>query len=83
VRRDVGAARTETHKIRCDTHGRWQQRQLSQAEAFEILGISEWTFRRWRKRYGADGREGLLDQRLGKASARGVLLDQVNHMLTP
>jgi phosphomannomutase len=55
-----------------DVYGRWQQRRLSQAEAAEILGMSERTLRRWRDRY-EDGRvAGLLDRRLGKASARGV-----------
>ena len=31
-----------------DVYGRWRQRRLSQAEAAEILGMSERTFRRWR-----------------------------------
>jgi len=63
-------------------YGRWQQRQLSQAEAAEILGMSERTFRRWRDRYQDDGTAGLLDRRLGKASARRVPVDQVEPMLT-
>ncbi len=29
---------------------RWQRRQLSQAEATEVLGMSERSFRRWRDR---------------------------------
>jgi transposase len=61
---------------------RWQQRRLSQAEAAEILGMSERTFRRWRDRYRADGLEGLADGRLGKASARRVPIDQVQAVLT-
>ena len=65
-----------------DVYGRWQQRRLSQVEAAEILGMSERTFRRWRERYDADGREGLLDRRLGKASARRAPVDQVNAVLT-
>ena len=63
-------------------YGRWRQRRLSQAEAAEILGMSERTFRRWRERYDADGLEGLLDRRLGKASARRVPVDQVDQVLT-
>jgi transposase len=63
-------------------YGRWQQRELSQAEAAEILGMSERTFRRWRDRYQDEGAAGLLDRRLGKASARRVAVDQVEPMLT-
>ena len=33
-----------------DVYGRWQARRLSQAEAAEILGMSERSFRRWRDR---------------------------------
>jgi len=65
-----------------DVYGRWQQRRLSQAEAAEILGMSERTFRRWRDRYDADGLEGLLDRRLGKVSARRVPVDQIDQMLS-
>jgi transposase len=65
-----------------DVYGRWQQRRLSQAEAAEILGMSERTFRRWRDRYQTEGLEGLLDRRLGKASARRVPVDQVDAVLT-
>jgi transposase len=65
-----------------DVYGRWQQRRLSQVEAAEILGMSERTFRRWRDRYQDDGREGLADRRLGKASARRVPADQVHELLT-
>jgi hypothetical protein len=42
--------------------GRWRQRRLSQAEAAELLGMNERTFRRWRERYDAEGLEGLLDR---------------------
>jgi len=66
-----------------DVHGRWQQRRLSQVEAAEILGMRERTFRRWRERYDAEGRAGLLDRRLGKASARRAPVDQVNDVLDP
>jgi transposase len=60
---------------------RWQQRRLSQADAAEILGISECTFRRWRERYQGEGVAGLLDRRLGRASARRVPLDRVHQVL--
>jgi transposase len=65
-----------------DIYGRWQQRRLSQAEAAEILGMSERTFRRWRDRYEGEGGAGLLDRRLGKASARRAPVDQVHRVLT-
>lgn len=64
-----------------DVYGRWQGRRLSQAEAAEILGMSERTFRRWRDRYETAGPEGLLDGRLGQVSARRVPVDQVQPML--
>ena len=65
-----------------DIWGRWQGRQLSQAEAAEILGMSERTFRRWRDRYQSEGAAGLLDRRLGKASARRVPADRVEAVLS-
>jgi transposase len=65
-----------------EIYGRWRPRRLSQAEAAEILGMSERTFRRWRDRYDADGREGLLDRRLGKVSTRRVPVDQVDQVLS-
>ena len=45
--------------------------ELNQAEAAELLGVSERTFRRWTRRYEEDGEAGLLNRRLGKASAAG------------
>ncbi len=65
-----------------EIYGRWQQRRLSQAEAAEILGMSERSFRRWQDRYQADGLEGLADRRLGKASARRVPVDRVDEVLS-
>ena len=55
---------------------------MSQAEAAEILGMSERTFRRWRDRYEGEGPPGLFDRRLGQASARRVAADRVDAMLT-
>ena len=54
---------------------RWRGGALSQAEAAEILGMSERTFRRWRDRYADAGLEGLLDRRLGRISAKRVPVD--------
>ena len=54
---------------------------LSQAEAAEVLGVSERTFRRWRERYEAEGAEGLYDRRLGRISARRAPADEVMRVL--
>ena len=56
-----------------EVYGRTHRGGLSQAEAAEVLGASERTFRRWRDRYQADGAEGLYDRRLGPGlgAARG------------
>jgi hypothetical protein len=54
---------------------RTARRELSQAEAASILGMSDRTFRRWRDRFEANGAEGLYDRRLGKISARRVLAE--------
>ena len=40
-----------------EVYARTTARLLSQAEAAEVLGVSEQTFRRWRDRYEADGAE--------------------------
>lgn len=49
---------------------RWDRDELSQAEAAEILGMSERTFRRWHTRWLEEGETGLLDRRIGKPSPR-------------
>ncbi|MCA3536417.1 MAG: helix-turn-helix domain-containing protein, partial [Rhodobacter sp.] len=57
-----------------DLLDRWNRRELNMAEAGEVLGISERQFRRYRDRFEQEGLEGLVDRRLGKASARRVPL---------
>ena len=64
-----------------DVYGRTYVGALSQAEASEILGISERTFRRWRERFEAEGAEGLYDRRLGRVSARRAGVDEVMSVL--
>jgi len=49
---------------------RHERGQLTQAEAGEMLGISERSFRRWQGRYREDGAAGLADRRVGKPSPR-------------
>ena len=59
---------------------RWESAELNQAEAAELLGVSERTFRRWRDRYDEAGEAGLLDRRLGKASGRRVPVDRAEEV---
>lgn len=64
-----------------EVYGRSCRGDLSQAEAAEILGVSERTFRRWRVRFEAEGAEGLYDRRLGKVSVRRAPVDEVARVL--
>ena len=64
-----------------EVYARTRARRLSHAEAAEILGTSERTFRRWRDRFEADGAEGLYDRRLGRVSARRAPVDEVAGVL--
>jgi transposase len=64
-----------------DVLSRWERRELSAMEAGELLGCSERQFRRYRARYEEEGLDGLLDRRLGKASARRVPVDELEGML--
>ena len=50
----------------------WERGDLSMMDAGELLGMSERQFRRYRERYEEEGLEGLVDRRLGKASAKRV-----------
>ena len=59
---------------------RWESAELNQAEAAELLGVSERTFRRWRDRYDEEGEAGLLDRRLGKASGKRVPTDRAEEV---
>lgn len=64
-----------------DVLSRWERRELSAMEAGEVLGVSERQFRRYRQRYEEEGLSGLLDRRLGKASAKRVPVDEIEWML--
>ena len=64
-----------------EVYGRSHRGGLSQAEAAEVLGVSERTFRRWRARYEAEGADGLYDRRLGRVSARRAPVDEVARVL--
>jgi len=64
-----------------DVLSRWEGKELSAMEAGEILGCSERQFRRYRARFEEDGLEGLVDRRLGRASAKRVPVDRIAWML--
>ena len=59
---------------------RWESAELNQAEAAELLGVGERTFRRWRDRYDEEGEAGLLDRRLGRASGKRVPVDRAEEV---
>lgn len=65
-----------------ELYERRQRRELTMADAAEMLGVTERTFRRWGERYEAEGAAGLADRRLGRASARAVPTDEVLQMIT-
>lgn len=60
---------------------RWRMKTLSASEAGEILGMSERSFRRFRQRYEDEGEAGLVDKRVGRASAKRVPVDRLSWML--
>jgi transposase len=55
--------------------------EITQAEAAELLGVKERTFRRWRDRYREDGEAGLADRRLGRRSPRRAPEAEIERML--
>ncbi len=61
--------------------GQYRTGRLSCLEAAEILGMSERHFRRLRDRYEADGAEGLIDRRRGRASGRRAPVDRIEWVL--
>ena len=60
---------------------RWKQRKLAQAEAGERLEMSERTFRRYVVRYEEEGKQGVLDKRLGKPSPRRASQQEVSRVV--
>jgi transposase len=63
-----------------DVLSRWESKELSALEAGELLGCSERQFRRYRDRYDEEGVAGLIDRRLGRASAKRVPTEEVEWM---
>lgn len=73
----------EVRQIRFEElYERRQRRDVTMVEAAEMLGITARTVRRRSMRYDAEGREGLQDRRLGRASARAVPVDEALRMVT-
>jgi transposase len=73
----------EVRRMRfAELYERRQRRELTMAEAGELLGVTERTFRRWSERYEADGVAGLQDRRMGRASARAAPVDEVLQLVT-
>src|SRR5579871_1274798 len=64
-----------------DLLDRQERGELSQADAAEVLGISERSFRRWRDRLRDEGPSGLADRRLGRPSDRRASVAQISRML--
>jgi transposase len=60
---------------------RHERGELDQAEAAEMLGIGERTFRRWRDRLRDEGLAGLRDRRIGKPSSRRAAVEEIQRML--
>ena len=61
--------------------GRHRGGALSCVEAAEALGMSERHFRRLRDRYEAEGAEGLIDRRRGRAAGRRAPVDRIEWVL--
>lgn len=55
----------------------WNTGRLTQAEAAQILGVCERSFRRYMVRYEAEGLDGLIDRRLEQASNRQAPVHEV------
>jgi transposase len=51
--------------------------RLTQEEAAELLAVSDRTFRRFSRRFEEEGDDGLLDRRMGRASAKLAPVDEV------
>ena len=64
-----------------DAYTLWTERRLTQAEAAQLLGVCERTFRRQVERYESDGIEGLRDRRVLRASHRAAPVDEVMRMV--
>jgi hypothetical protein len=60
-----------------EAYERWNVGRLTQAEAAQLLGLCERSFRRYVVRYEAEGLAGLADRRLEQVSQRRAPVDEV------
>lgn len=58
------------------------EKKLTVEEAADILGISDRTFRRWCRRYEAQGAQGMYDRRLDKVAHNCAAVDEVIELTT-
>ena len=69
----------ENRKMRfLEVYDGWNEGRLTQAEAAQILGQCERSFRRHIERYESDGLQGLLDKRLSQVSKRRAGVAEVD-----
>jgi transposase len=61
--------------------GLYKTGKVTCEQAAEWLGVSERHFRRLRDRYEAEGAEGIIDRRRGRASGRRAPVDQVEWVI--
>ena len=64
-----------------DAIGLHRKKRLSCVEAGELLGMSERHFRRLRDAYEAQGADGLIDARRGRASGRRAPVDEIEWVI--
>ncbi len=60
-----------------EAYGGWNGGRLTQAEAAQLLGMCERSFRRYLVRFEAEGLDGLIDRRLEQISNRRAPVDEV------
>ena len=59
----------------------WMVGGVSQAEAAQLLGISDRTMRRWVERYDDGGVDALIDKRVGRSPANAAPADEVMELV--
>ena len=72
----------ENRKMRFqEAYDGWNEGRLTQAEAAQILGQCERSFRRHIERFEADGLQGLVDKRLSQISKRRAGVAEVDQVV--
>ena len=64
-----------------DLYEKQKCKKLTQAQAADLLGMSERTFRRCSRRYEEEGAVGLADGRIDKAAHNAAPVDEVSEIL--